>query len=373
MQMFDPRMRLSVFLLPAGLVALSSLATADTIFLSDGKTIADVTVQTEGLLEVSYKDGNATKTLPSDKVLSIDFERMPRALDQAEANVADQFLQDALIDFEDYVDEVLGSDKPLTRFKWSTAFAMNRILELRASIGDYKGTVAAADKLIDKASDSRYVPVAYLKKAEAVHLQGKSDDAVKVLDALGGLIGDKGLSDRWQLEHDLAKLLYDTTVQPGQLQRGLEEIINRAGADNPIVRNRARVAIGEAHVGRNKLNDAEKIFSEVTADPKADSRTLAAAYTGLGDCLFQKGVSQNQSASGTGEEALKQAILNYMRVAVVYKSELQYAPKALFYAGRCFQQFQDSGSQDRAQRLYTEVVRYHGGTSWATEAAGFRN
>lgn len=358
-------------LVPLALLAASPLAAADTIFLSNGQTIADVTVQTEELLNVSYKDGNDTKMVASDKVLAIDFERMPQALDRAESSVKDQFLEDALLDFEAYVDEVLESEKPLTRYKWSTAYAMNRSLELRAAMGDHKGAIAAADKLIAKAPDSRYLPGAYLKKAEAIHLQGKPQDAVKVVEELGTVISEQGLSERWELERDLAKLLYDDTVQAGQLQRGLEEIIARAGDESPVVRNRARVAIGEAQVAAGKLKEAEEAFSQVTADPKADDRTLAAAYTGLGDCLYQRGVDQNQSGEA-GQEVLKQAIVNYMRVAVVYKSEVLYTPKAMFYAGRCYDQFQDVDSKERAQRLYTEVVRYFGGSSWAAEANNFR-
>ena len=339
--MFDSRMRTPSLLV---FLALSPLAAADTIYLSNGQTIADVTVQTEELLNVTYKDGNNSKTVASDKVLSIDFERMPQALDRAEASVKDQFLEDALIDFEEYVEEVLGSDKPLTRYKWSTAYALNRILELRAGMGDHKGTIDAADDVIAKAANSRYLPGAYLRKAEAIALLGKPQDAVKVVDALGAVITEQGLSARWELERDLAKLLYDDTVQAGQRQRGLEEIIARAGSEYPVVRNRARVAIGEGHVQANKLAEAEKIFAEVTADPKADDRTLAAAYTGLGDCLFQKGVNQNQSG-GEGKASLEQAILNYMRVAVVYKSEVLYTPKADVLRGAVLRPVPGRGQQ----------------------------
>ena len=67
-----------------------------------------------------------------------------------------------------------------------------------------------------------------------------------------------------------------------------------------------------------------------------------------------------------------EALISYMRVVVVYKQELRYVPKAMFYAGRVFQQFEDEESQDRAQKLYVGVLRDFRDTKWANEARGFR-
>jgi len=358
-------------LTPLVLLVASPFVAADTIYLVDGKTIADITIETEALLEVAYKDGNKLKSVASDKVLSIDYDGMPKIVDRAETSVDDGYYEDALIDFDEYVTETLESDKALTRYMWAPAYAMNRLVELSAAVGDHAATIEAADRLIQNAPDSRHLPAAYLKKAEAVHLLGKGSDAVKVVDAFSAVISERALSDRWKLERDLARLLFDQTVQPGQRKTGLDKIITGAGSKYPVVRNRARVAIGEAHLMGNKLSDAEDIFGEVTADPKADDRTLAAAYTGLGDCLYQKGVGLNE-AGKEGSQVLREAILNYMRVAVVYKSQVRYTPKAMFYAGRCYAQFQDVESQKREQRLYTAVLRNFAGTKWATEASGFR-
>jgi len=366
--MFDSSKRM---LAPFVLLVASPFVVADTIYLVDGKTIADITIQTEHLLEVTYKDGNNEKTVASDKVLAIDYDRMPKVLDRAETSVKEGFYEDAAIDFDEYVTEVLDSDKPLTRYRWSTAHAMNRLVELSSAVGDHAVTVKAADRLIEKAPDSRHLPSAYLKKAEAVRLLGKAGDAVKIVDQFSAVIADKGLSNRWKLECDLARLIYDDTVQKGQRKKGLEEIVSGAGSKYPVVRNRARVAIGEGYLAANDLKGAEATFGEVTADPKADDRTLAAAFTGLGDCLYQRGVSLNE-AGKDGGEILQQAIISYMRVAVVYKSQVLYTPKAMFYAGRCYAQFQDAQSQEREQRLYTAVLREFAGTTWASEASGFR-
>ena len=249
---------------------------------------------------------------------------------------------------------------------------MHRLVSLHASLGNHAKVIKAADKLLSKAPDSLYVPDSFLKKAEAQFYMDKAADSLKTLDAFSGVIDDKGLSSRWTLERDLARLLYDESVQSGQRMNGLKSVIDQAGSEFPIVRNRARVAIAEGRLATDKVDEAQKILEEIVDDPKADDKTLAAAHTGLGDCLFQKGVAANESG-GDGTAQLKEALKHYMRVAVVYKDQLQYTPKALFFAGRCYQQFRDEDSQERAQRLYVAVLRDFSGSEWASQASSFRN
>ena len=361
--------RLATLLLAA---LLAPTVAADTINLSNGKAITDVTIEAEELLLVTYKDGNDTETVESAKVLSIEYDRKPQLVDRAEASIADQLYEDAIADLEEYIETIDSSDKELRRYKWAPNHAMHRLVVLHASLGNQSQVVAAADKLLSKAPDSLYVPDAFLKKAEAQAQTGKAAKALETLDAFSAVIDDKGLSERWTLERDLARLLYDESVQAGQRVNGLKSVIDQAGDEYPVVRNRARVAIANERLAGNKIDEAQAILEEIVDDPKADDKTLAAAHTGLGDCLFQKGVAANESG-GDGSAMLKEALKHYMRVAVVYKSQVQYTPKALFFAGRCYQQFRDEDSQERAQRLYVAVLRDFGGSEWANQASSFRN
>ena len=185
------------------------------------------------------------------------------------------------------------------------------------------------------------------------------------------IVESKGLSRRWQLELDLARLVYSADLKGEKLRGRLEEVATQASADFPTVRNRADVAVAESFLAEKKLDEAAEIFERITRDPQADDRTLAAAYTGHGDCLFTKGVAM-ASAGENPDAVFMEAILSYMRVVVVYKQELRYVPKAMFYAGRVYQQFEDEESQDRAQKLYVGVLRNFRETKWANEARGFR-
>jgi len=61
-----------------------------------------------------------------------------------------------------------------------------------------------------------------------------------------------------------------------------------------------------------------------------------------------------------------------MRVVIVYKNELRYAPRAMFYAGRVYDALGEPEDLARAQELYIKVRRSFPGSRWAKEARGFK-
>lgn len=363
------RTRDQILSLSAALLLVPTSAWADTIFLTDGSMIGDCNVVTEGLLSVQYKTNKRQQEVGSDKVLMIEFDRSPQLVDRAEAALADDQHLTAVDDFEEYIAGVI--DKPPSRYKWAPAYAMYRVVEINETMGKFDEVVKAANRLLEREPDSRYVPMAFLKKAAALSEENKESAVEKTLDQLGQIVASKGLSKRWQLELDLARLVYTANLGGAKLRDRLEEVATKASAEFPTVRNRADVAAAESFLAEKKLDEAAEIFERITRDPQADDRTLAAAYTGHGDCLFTKGVAM-ASAGEDPTAVFREALISYMRVVVVYKQELRYVPKAMFYAGRVYQQFEDQKSQDRAQKLYVGVLRNFKGTKWANEARGFR-
>ena len=106
-------------------------------------------------------------------------------------------------------------------------------------------------------------------------------------------------------------------------------------------------------------------------NPKADARTMAGAYSGLGDCLYQEAavlIKENKDA----EAVLQEALLSFLRVVVSYKDQTFYVPKAMFYAGRVFDLSDAEDGKDYAQRMYREVMRQFRGSNWADEAKSFK-
>jgi tetratricopeptide (TPR) repeat protein len=350
-------------------------ALADTIYMVDGSTLTDVEVVKEQFDGVTYKSKGKSgeDRVDADKVLLIEYRRLPRQIDEAETLIGDGAILDGIDTLSQFVEDVLSGKNRRDRQPWAPGYALDRILHLRMGIGDLDGVVRAADRLVEKVPDSRHAPSALLDKAQAQRMQGKGPAAQATLDTLREMIAAKGLSKRWSLELELAEVLGNTGLK-GQAKRDrLIEVAGQAGTAWPMVRSRARVAEGETWLEGDKpdYQKALKIFEDIVADPKADHATLAGAYTGLGDCLFNTAAEEIRGG-GQADDELLEALLAYMRVVVNYDDQPGYVPKAMFYAGRVFDYLGDDVSKSNARRLYTAVIRDYPRSDWAAEARNYR-
>jgi tetratricopeptide (TPR) repeat protein len=359
---------LRLALVLATLLTAAGTAPADTIYLLDGTSVDDVDIDQETIKRISYKDGTRSKTVKTTDVLRVTYAKKSQLVDRADTAATDGQIPDAISDLEMFIDGQLSGGRE--RYKWELAYAMFRLVEIKGVAGDAEGLIAAADKLIATKPDSRYVPEAYLAKAEAQHLTGKGALAKKTLAEFKAMINSRGLSARWSMEEKLYSTLYDPSLKGNKLRKELSRVSAQAGAEFPQVKNSAEVAIGESLLAEKKYDDAEKVFNRVIRNPKASPRTLAGAYTGYGDCIFRKGM-----AAAPGEKRdklLSEAKMAYMRVVVVYKDQNTYVPKAMFWAGRVFDESQEEADKEAAQKLYNKVIRLYPGTKWEQEARGFK-
>jgi tetratricopeptide (TPR) repeat protein len=353
----------------AALALGTGAATADTIYLLNGKSLEDVSIKEENFKEIEYRSGSKTSRVRTDDVLRIEFSGKSPVVDRGDTAAADGQVFDAIGDFEVYVEGWINSGKT-PRYKWEPAYAMYRLIELNGAVGELPALVSAADKLIEKRPDSRYVPMAFLAKAEAQHASGNSAAAQKTLKSFLAIIQAQSLSQRWMIEQKLATALFDSTLKGSKLRDALDKISTQAGSQFPRVRNRAEVAIAESLLASKKFKEAEPIFEDIIESSRAEPITLAAAYTGLGDCLFKRGADAKDEA--TRMRLLNQAVTAYMRVVVVYKDQTEYVPKAMFWAGRVFDELGEDSHKENAQKLYRKVMVEYRGSAWADEAKAFR-
>ena len=359
------------------LAALSTAGSlrADTIYLTDGKTLDDVTVAEETLAGVLYKPKgkSSTTSVSPDKVLRIDYSRKPRLVDEADTMAEEGAVLDAIDGLKQFADGALSGTK--VREKWAPAYALRRVMDLNMTIGNLPGVIAAADKLIEGTPDSRHVPSAYLTKAEAQRYLGKEQDALATLDDFADVIEEKGLSERWRLENQLARILADPSVTGADKRSRLADVVNAAGDDHPVVKNRAYVAEGESYLEESSpdYDAALEAFENIIDDPSADGATLAGAYTGKGDCLYLRAASKLQR-QGLDEELssqLRDAVKSYLRVIVVHKDQSRYVPKALMYAGRVFDLFDTDEARSNARQMYRRLVSDYPASNWAEDAKKF--
>ena len=354
----------------ACLLAFSVTGVADTIFRTDGPPIEDCKVRTEDSKVVKYRDdGGDKQEIDSDKVVRIEYERLPKLLDRARTALTDEDFIGAITEIEDYLDAT--SEKGDSKSPWAPAYARFWLIELQSSIGDLESLVKSADKLIESESDSLYMPLAYLAKADALTDLGKGADARGALTDLQAKVDEQGLSQRWKLEAELSLSLADGKLKGDKLRDKLSSVADEADS-YPTVLNRAKLAEAESFLEEKEFSAAETILSRTIDSGKADERTMAGAYTGLGDCQFQRAVDLfKEEKKDEAEALLLDAVLSYMRVVEVYPGQSRYVAKSMFFAGRAFEQLQDDISQARAKRMYREVARQFPNSGWAKEARDF--
>lgn len=346
---------------------------ADKIYTADGKAIENVTILEEGVSEVQYRDGRNEKKVATEDVVKITYEDLPRAFDKAIGMVGEGDFDGAIATYNEYVDGVLSGDVRETRRKWAPANAAWRVVGLLEEQGDLAGAAAAAAKLIGSFPDTRYVPPAYMAKADAEYWNGDAAAAQKTLADFKSAIASKKMSARWEIECDLALIQTNDSLTGQPRRDALGKLASRAKGKFVTVKNRAYVGIGESALAdaaakkgnaKDLIAEALDHFNEVIGDPLAENVTLAGAYAGKGDCLFQM-------AAGKNKAQLKEALLCFLRVAAVYPEQTRYVPKSLFYAGRCFDLSETEDGSARAQQMYGEVWFRFPGTKWANEAKNF--
>jgi hypothetical protein len=352
-------------------------ARPDTIYLADGTQLENVSITADTLAGLTYKQRGVEQQLPSDQVERVEYQRKPKQVQEAEVALQEDNIEGAIEDLELCRDGILGgNEKEQKAFPWAAEWASNRVVELRRANQDWAGTVAAANLLIEKFPESRNLPAAYLAKAEAESALDKEAAALSSLAGLAKLIGERSLSQRWQLEHDVSLATIDRSLDPRARLTKLEKVQKAAGgsAGGNAVLNRAELAMAEAYLAladadtakrADHLAKARQLLEGINARPAVEERVLAGALMGMADASFQAATGSQDKA------ALAAARLLYMRVVVLYRGQSRYVPKALFQAATISKQLfdltQDPSEAERQIKLATRLVSRYRGTSWADE------
>lgn len=371
--------RLSLAPLAAPLAVLLAVAVAtpslalDRIYKADGSILDDVDVISETVEKVVYKPekGRGELDVASELVLRVEFTDMPEDVAAAEVDAKNDALLGAISGFQTYLGGI-DPEKGDRKHPWAPAYARFRLVEIHERRNVLADMVAAVDELIAAQPDSRYVPIAVIKKFETQMLSNEAAAARATAEAFGTMVTDMGLSQRWQYEQRLRMIISD----PAQSGTTGEKALQRLSSDAavfPTVSNRADVATAESMLSRSAFDEAEEMFRGVTESPNADDRTLAAAWTGLGDCLYRRAEAKASGGDTEGAKALfGEAQRAFMRVVVLYRNELAFVPKSAFYAGRCIQEIGGEMAADQSNRLFNFVTRNFRGSRWADSARQFR-
>jgi hypothetical protein len=349
---------------------LGASSSADTIRLADGKVIESVQVVSDGIKEVVYKEGKNDKTVPSETVVAIEYEKRPKQVDEAEGYLVAEDLEGAVDSFDAYVQSVLDKPSAAGAFKWAPAHAAWKAVEVRRRVADFGGVKTATTRLIQNFPESRFVPMAYLAKADAELRGGDAAGATKTLGEFAGVVSSQGLSKRWELEAKLSQVLADEKLKPAARRAEFERLVDQATAQ-PAVQARAQLLVGEMFLAEASTNasgakdlrsKAKTAFETVLASGSAGRDSIASAHAGLGETLFLLGADVDDKAM------LTDAVLQFLRVVTLFREQGDPVARSLFYAMRCFDLM---GDPRRKADMKRELMGTFPSSTWAGEAKKF--
>jgi hypothetical protein len=354
-------------LLSVALSLAAPVTSADTIHLTDGKVIENVQVVSDGLKEVAYKEGRGDKTVASDSVLAIAYEKRPAPLDEAEAALLQEDPESAIDTLDAFVQGALDKPQSVREFKWAPAQAAWRAVQVRYGAGDLEGAKGAAARVIKDFAESRFVPQAYLTKAAAEFELSQSEAAQKTLEELVGLVSAQALSKRWELEARLARSQVDPKAKPAAKRAEYEKVMAEAGAF-PTIKALTRVRLAESFLAEAASNSAgakdlrtkaQEAFAAALAEGAASPSVIASAHAGLGECHFLLGADADDKAQ------LQAAVLEFLRVITLHRDQGLVVAKSFFYAMRCFDLL---GDPRRKAEMKRELGALYPTSTWAAEA-----
>jgi hypothetical protein len=268
---------------------------------------------------------------------------------------------------EAFVQTALDKPGSVNAYKWAPAQAAWRALELRQSLADFEGVESAAARVIQSFGETRFVPLAYLAKADAELSTARAPEAQKTLADLTALVTSQSLAKRWGLECRLLQIRADDQLKPAARRGEYEKLMGEAVGLKEL-QLQAQVLIGETYLAEAAANPgaakdlrakALAAFDKVIASNDAGRGAVAAAHAGRGEGLFLLGADADDKAR------LQEAALQFLRVATLYRDQGPQVARSLFYAMRCFDLLPDPRRKAEMKR---ELLGLYPSTPWAAEA-----
>ncbi len=266
----------------------------DQIRKIGGQAIRNVEILKEGILEVKYKRGGKENTVPSDEVLSIEWNPLPDAFqravlaeDRGEFHLAANLFEDAS----------KGTSRvPLqvaSEFRAAKALAFYAL----ANPSQTEAAVSALSAWVQKNPSHRKTPLAYQLLGEVLLLAKKPKDAIVQFDKLDKLANEKSLSPAWSARATFGRARALVQMKDFQKARGaylsastaLSSLANNGDAKIQALLVAAKVGEGECYISEGRFKDARRYFSNLKTRARPMGLLYPAAQCGEGQALFEMG------------------------------------------------------------------------------------
>jgi TolA-binding protein len=342
------------------LLALAAPQSGDQIVFLDGSVLQVERVLSENYTEVVYRKNSQESRKPSDTVQEVRHSLTPRDLGDYKDAIA--AMEDADYALALAAFNVVLNDKELqaeARYAWTRQHALHSMMLCYAATGNMNQVAATADRLLKEVPDTFFYGRALLTKAQALQDKGDAAGAAATYQQLLADVGAKGLPEIWSREAELGLAIGAKGGAPADKQRKLEGLAEKNKEQYPSVANRARVEVGYAMVEAEQFKDAKARFQSIVDVGLADRETLAAAYSGLGDCAYNMGLREQDTKKAAA--LYEEAALHFLRTAATYPEAFRLVPRALCHAGMSMVRIQ---KREDAIAIANKLKRNYPNSEW---------
>ena len=264
-------------------------------------------------------------------------------------------------------------------FKQYLFYDIARYYVKRRAEGDYEKARGYLDQLMTEVKDSRFLPDALLLYADTCFMEGKDFEAARKayekareqLTAMSRQVSgphveyleERALTADYKVGECLSLL-----KRYGEAKSVYSGVAARS-RKYPRVLYLALLGGAQALWQEGQVDEALKAFAELIekAEIAGTRDILAGAYAGLGDCYF-------------GKKDFEVARWNYLKVAVQFFDNEEYAAKSLYRVGLCYKEIMLAEQDDKkraeakkqVQFYLNEVISNYSGF-WADQAKEAKN
>ncbi|NQU49255.1 MAG: hypothetical protein HQ519_11455 [Planctomycetes bacterium] len=333
--------------------------------LTSGKVLKVKRIKSETYKEVVYQTmGGGDSKKDAGDVIEIRHDLTPKPLDDFAAAMA-KMDEGSFAEAVPLFRAVLNDEGLLGRssYAWVKQHSLFNQAKCMFALADMKGVAATVDKLLADTPDTFFYAPALMLKAQALVLAENPSQAKKVFETLATDVSAKDLPERWARESELGLVLLDSSLKGKAKERALAGLAEKNGTKFPTVASRANVEVGNVMVEGKEYDKAQRFFEKIVRSGQADSSTLAAAYSGLGDCHYYRALSM-ESDRGAAKEEFKFAAVNHLRVITMYKDAVGLVPRCLYFSAQSMVQMGAEDSSTNARQLASRLKRYYPQSPW---------
>jgi len=358
---------LAVILALAG--AADDVDLNDTILQHYGSPAANVKIVEDTWKKVRGTRGRGAITIHANDVRDTEYGDAWGGFNRAKVDAQQGRYTRAIRAFDKFVGK--AKEKP-----WSLQYSLYyggfaRLQRADRGAGDLAGARKLFKRLTEELPDSRFVFEAYLGIGDSYFGEQNWDEverayklaSQKLDEASRATTSKRALSEyygrkRWLAETKIAESF--EARRKWTLAKIRYSEIAASAAKYGDVSAMAKSGKGRCMVAAKEYGRAVGFFEKMieAAEAARQFDVLGGAYCGLGDAYF-------------GKKEYLRAMWNYKRVTVMYFTEPQYAAKAHFRAGRCYEYLEakEKYALKFARRHYNRVVELYADSPWKDEAA----